>query len=467
MITIATDEDTLNVDGDLSMTLENLKAILEADTSISPANQQLFCKGQLLSDEKASLSSLGVKEDDLLLLQSSSTVNQSSGSGSATASSASGRPQPSSPEQEAEALRQEMLSNAPLMAQLRSQRPELAEAVSSDPAKFIQMLRAERERNQQAQREAMALANADEFDIDAQRRIEEAIRQEQVMENFGSAMEFNPESFGRVTMLYVETQVNGHPIKAFVDSGAQATIMSPECAEKCGIMRLIDTRFAGIARGVGTAKILGRVHSAQIKLGDDLFLPCSFTIMEGRTTELLFGLDMLKRHSCLIDLAKNALVVHGRSIRFLDEHELPPSARGEGLDDEEDAQADAAGLSGHAVDSANANAAAASANAGQSFPGQGNTLGSTSGQGAGQPLAGMSWGHKASQNTSSGATQSSSNTQAASSGAASSTQQPSKAWPAASIQALKDLGASDVQAKAFLDAAGGNVEVAASLLFQQ
>ena len=101
-----------------------------------------------------------------------------------------------------------------------------------------------------------------------------------------------------------------------------AIVVSSACAERCGLKRLMDTRFSGIAKGVGTARILGRVHLTIIQVGQ-AHLPCTFVIIEDQSIDLIFGLDMLRRHQCVLDLSRNVLRIGEYESPFLSEKDIP------------------------------------------------------------------------------------------------------------------------------------------------
>lgn len=46
------------------------------------------------------------------------------------------------------------------------------------------------------------------------------------------ALEYMPEAFGNVVMLYIDCIVNGHHVKAFVDSGKLLTILQQQPTTK-------------------------------------------------------------------------------------------------------------------------------------------------------------------------------------------------------------------------------------------
>ncbi|KAJ2078653.1 DNA damage-inducible protein 1 [Coemansia sp. RSA 988] len=324
-LTIIHDKASFTIEVDESMELGDLCALLELECSIPVDNQQLLYNGMQLNGSKKSLSSLGVTTDSALYIHDKTKQQQIPPP--VPQRSANNRPVQTSSGHDAqlEAYRQQVLSNPQLMRELSRTHPEVAEAARNDAVEFGRLLTQLREQQQETSRQQqieMERLNADPFNIEAQQKIEEMIRQENVMRNMEAALEHNPESFASVTMLYIDVIVNGVPIKAMVDSGAQSTVMSYSCAEKCGIMRLIDKRFAGEARGVGRAKILGRVHNAQMKVGLQVLM-CSFSVMEGAHIDLLFGLDMLKRHQMCIDLKQNTLVIGEENIQFLPEHMIP------------------------------------------------------------------------------------------------------------------------------------------------
>merc|ERR1719334_2158768 len=204
-------------------------------------------------------------------------------------------------EEDPATIREMLRANPDQMAMLKQNNPRLSEA-------FAKVLKEQQETRKEREKLRIRMMNADPFDLEAQKMIQQEIEQKNIDHNMELAMEASPESFGTVIMLYINCKVNGHDVKAFVDSGAQATIMSQAAAERCGIMRLVDTRWAGIAKGVGTQKILGRVHMAQIQIEQE-YLTSSFSILESQPMDMLLGLDMLKKHQCTIDLRKNCLMI--------------------------------------------------------------------------------------------------------------------------------------------------------------
>ncbi|KAG0619228.1 hypothetical protein M758_4G124600 [Ceratodon purpureus] len=322
-VTVLTaDERIVSLDVEPDELVENLKAILEVETQVPLAQQQILFNGKEIPNSSR-LNASGVGDNDLLMLVSAR----------AASSPATGAPtdlglKPDGTAINPIALIRHIQGDPNIMRQLQENNRELAQAISNNNVDVLQnILRQQHQQKmlmqEQRQRE-IDLMNADPFDVEAQKRIEEAIQQKNVDENWEAALEYNPEAFARVIMLYVDMEVNGFPLKAFVDSGAQSTIISKTCAERCGLLRLMDKRYRGIAKGVGQSEIVGRIHVAPLKIGQN-FYPCSFTVLDQPDLEFIFGLDMLRKHQCSIDLKDNVLRVGGgeHSVPFLQENQLP------------------------------------------------------------------------------------------------------------------------------------------------
>ncbi|DAZ93491.1 TPA: hypothetical protein N0F65_007859 [Lagenidium giganteum] len=299
-----------------------------------PAGQQALLLNGGPLPQTTTFAAAGVKDDDLLV------VTQATGSAGPIApiQQPAARPgmrlhdipvRTDSPNATPELLLEIMDKNPNLLVELETNNQRLAQALKTKSIAEVRMVllqihmeAASRKFNEEQE---LLKLERNPMDAEAQAKIEEAIRLNNVQKNMEIAMEEMPEAFAKVFMLYVPCEVNGTSVKAFVDSGAQSTIMSSSCAERCGIMRLVDKRFAGQAVGVGTAKIIGRVHVAPLKIGN-YFYNCSFTILDQQSVDFLFGLDMLKRHQCCIDLQKNVLRLSAASevheVPFLPEHTL-------------------------------------------------------------------------------------------------------------------------------------------------
>ena len=116
-------------------------------------------------------------------------------------------------------------------------------------------------------------------------------------------------------------QNDGEQMTTLLDTGAQATFLSVSAARRAGILHLMDTRYAGHAKGVGgiPTKVLGRIPANTLKLSfqDGLFqVSPSILILsspsddeDDNKIDLLLGMDLLLEWQAQICLQKMQLII--------------------------------------------------------------------------------------------------------------------------------------------------------------
>lgn len=243
-------------------TLDVLQALVQMETSVPPELQDLDLNGRKISrfSPASTVSQLGIGHESVIQVQRLSQP-RARDSGELRLADVP----PHLLEQPAQ-LQQFIRIHPSIMREIFDTNPMFAEAVLSDdpsvlegilqgesraasggpsvsrddlhtlsPAHVVSSLSflsttEQRDRAMQrrlAEQRRLAAIEADPMNPEHQALIEERIRAENIRRNYEAAMENNPESFVRVSMLYIPLQINRIPLKAFVDSGAQQTISEP------------------------------------------------------------------------------------------------------------------------------------------------------------------------------------------------------------------------------------------------
>lgn len=179
------------------MTVATLRNSIHAETAHDPIAQHLYHNGRLVNDNSKTLAELGVTDGDMLALhvRDMRSAAVPTPSRSADQAAARGGARQASAGPDPEVTRLQLLGDPNLRGELSRTRPDLVAALE-DPQRFAQLYSDSVNREQRARQERhrqIQLLNADPFDVAAQARIEEIIRQERVMENLQNAMEYNPE----------------------------------------------------------------------------------------------------------------------------------------------------------------------------------------------------------------------------------------------------------------------------------
>ena len=146
-----------------------------------------------------------------------------------------------------------------------------------------------------------------------------------VTENMEKAYMEIPHTFIRTEAIFLKGHINGHEINFLLDTGAETSVIPANLIQACELDKILNTDYAGIMRGVGEAKMLGRLHYVEVVLECGVY-PCAFSVCSNNDLPPILGIDMMYNLGISLDFKKKKINFdNGCSVHFINKsHALTP-----------------------------------------------------------------------------------------------------------------------------------------------
>ncbi|KAK8799142.1 hypothetical protein WA171_005890, partial [Blastocystis sp. BT1] len=158
--------------------------------------------------------------------------------------------------------------------------------------------------NQTQEKKVLERGSADEMDPEYQKKVYEAIRNENLNLTRVQVLDARP------IHLYLVTYINDVQVNFVVDTGAQSTILSSDVAEATKVARVVDESESIDIYGVGSGRTMGMVNAHDICIEGEYFAVKSQVVPKKNiANSCLLGLDFLKQYKAVIDIESDTLTV--------------------------------------------------------------------------------------------------------------------------------------------------------------
>jgi hypothetical protein len=148
-----------------------------------------------------------------------------------------------------------------------------------------------------------------------------------LMPNFATPSQ-QPNHFGIASsthMCIIPCTIRDITVEMLVDTGAQSLIISAPLVMQLGLSNRLNTRYQGVAAGVGRAIILGRIQNVVCAFGNGhVEFLMDFMMLDITELLVIIGLDQLHKYKCLVDVGSGRLISGGTG--GITVEMLPPNA---------------------------------------------------------------------------------------------------------------------------------------------